>query len=40
MVKAMWGRPQLRTISLGEVESLADLEVAFTSFCCILCIDL
>jgi hypothetical protein len=40
MVKAMWERPELRTIELGEVESLADLEVAFTSFCCLPCVDL
>jgi hypothetical protein len=35
MVKIAWERPELRTITLREVESMADLEVAFTSPVCL-----
>lgn len=35
MGKLVWERPQLRAIELEEVESLADLEMAFTTICCV-----
>lgn len=35
-----WAKPQLRIVVLSEVESIADVDVAYASFCCALTVDM
>lgn len=39
-VKPSWTRPVLRVVGISEVESLADLDVAFATVSCINTLDL